>query len=61
MTVKLIGYVNGKKSFVRDEVSPHDVEFIALRIKELTNSMKKQVVLFVEHNGITHMIRSSVS
>jgi hypothetical protein len=55
--MKLIGYIDGKKSFVRDEVTQRDAEFIVLRINELTNAMRKRLVLFVEHEGITHMIR----
>jgi len=55
--MKFVGYIDGKKTFVRDDVTAAEAERLAQHINDLTKSIKKRLVLFVEHEGITHMIR----
>lgn len=55
--MRIIGYLDGKKCFVRDGVSPNDLQAIAAHIAEFANSLKQRLVLFVEHDGVFHMIQ----
>jgi hypothetical protein len=55
--MKLIGYIDGQRRFIRDEVTPRDVKFIALKIKELADFHKKRLVLFLQDEDLIHMIQ----
>lgn len=55
--MRMIGYVDGERSFIRDDVEPHEAENIARHIRELADTLKRHLVLFVEHEGVIHMIQ----
>lgn len=56
--MKLVGYIDRKRHFIRDEILPHELKAIAGYVKELTDFHKKRLVLFVEDNNIIRMIQN---
>jgi hypothetical protein len=58
--MRMVGFIDGQKKFVRDDVTPQDAQCIAAHIKELADFQKKRLVLLLEHENVTYMIKAQV-
>jgi len=57
--MKLTGYVDGERRFIRDDLTPEDAARVARHISDLAGADKTRLVLFLTDANVVHMIRST--